>query len=175
VVDASELRTRVRAAFAVLEEAATRGEIGVYGCATWDGLRQPPGNKQHLSLEDLVASARDVAGDDHHFRVVQVPINLAMLEAVRTPTQPLRGKLVTTVEAAAELGLTVIASASLMQARLTAGLPDTLRDHFPHCTSDAQRAIAFVRTLPGVTAALVGMKRVEHVSENLAAGRLPSS
>jgi predicted aldo/keto reductase-like oxidoreductase len=90
-----------------------------------------------------------------------------MLEGVRAPTQALGGKLVTAVEAAVELGLTVIASASLMQARLTTALPDTIRDHFPRCTTDAQRAIAFVRSIPGVTSALVGMRSAEHVVENL--------
>src|SRR5262249_39012062 len=92
----------------------------------------------------------------------------AMLDAVRTPTQPFNGKLVPVLEAAAELGVTVVASASLMQARLTTGLPASLHDHFPDATSDAQRAISFARTLPGVTAALVGMKQTQHVDENLA-------
>jgi aryl-alcohol dehydrogenase-like predicted oxidoreductase len=169
IVAPEDLRGRLQAAFAVLEEAATRGEIGVYGCATWGALRQPPSAKDHLSLEQLVESARAVAGDSHHFRVVQLPINLAMPEAVRKPTQPLRGKLVPVVEAAEELGLTVVASASLMQGRLTVGLPDTLRGHFPRCWTDAQRAIAFVRGVSSVTSALVGMKRSEHVTENIAA------
>ena len=72
---------------------------------------------------------------------------------------------------AGELGLTVVASASLMQSRLTTGLPEALRDHFPNATTDAQRAIEFTRTLPGVTVALVGMKSVGHVGENLEAAR----
>lgn len=172
VVSSAELRERLRAAFAMLEEAADRGEIGVYGCATWDSLRVPPGNRAHLALEDLVDIARELAGDAHHFRAVQLPINLAMPEAVRDATQPLAGKLVPALEAAATLGLTVVASATLMQAKLTAGLPGALREAFPHCTSDAQRAIEFVRTMPGVTTALVGMKRVEHVEENLRGVRI---
>lgn len=169
----TELQNRLRGAFGVLEEAVARSEIGVYGCATWDELRLPPGSAGHLSLETLVGLARDVAGDGHHFRAVQVPINLAMPEAVRNPTQPLGAdhRLVTVVEAAAELGLTVVASASLMQSRLTTGLPEALRDHFPNATTDAQRAIEFTRTLPGVTVALVGMKTVGHVGENLEAAR----
>jgi aryl-alcohol dehydrogenase-like predicted oxidoreductase len=35
--------------------------------------------------------------------------------------------------------------------------------------TDAQRAIAFVRSLPGVSSALVGMRSLDHVSENIAA------
>jgi aryl-alcohol dehydrogenase-like predicted oxidoreductase len=54
-----------------------------------------------------------------------------------------------------------------MQARLASGLPDEMRDLFPKCRTDAQRAIAFVRSVSGVTSALVGMRSEEHVEENL--------
>jgi len=168
-VPADELRSRLRAAFVAMEDCVSRGDIGVYGVATWDELRTPPDSPRHLSLEDLVGLARDVAGEEHHFRVVQLPINLAMQEAIRLTTQPLDGKLVPALTAASALGLTVVASASLMQSRLTSGLPDALREAFPTCTTDAQRAIAFTRSLPGVTSALVGMKSVQHVDENIGA------
>jgi len=49
------------------------------------------------------------------------------------------------------LGVTVIASASLLQGRI-----------------DPQTAIRFFRSSPGITTALIGMSRVEHVEENLA-------
>jgi predicted aldo/keto reductase-like oxidoreductase len=78
---------------------------------------------------------------------------------------------VTVVEAARELGLSIVASATLMQSQLASNLPPAVGTLFPSLTTDAQRAIAFVRSLPGVTTALVGMKRVEHVEENLGAGR----
>jgi len=161
------LRDRLRAAFAVLEEAVSRGEIGAYGCATWNAFRVPPGNPEHIALRDVVAVAKEVGGDAHHFRAVQMPINLAMTEALRAATQPMgeAGAMVPALQAASELGLSVIASASLMQARLTTGLPDALREHFPECRTDAQRALAFVRGVDGVTAALVGMRSAEHVDE----------
>jgi aryl-alcohol dehydrogenase-like predicted oxidoreductase len=167
-----EFAQRMRAAFTTLEEAVSRGDIGVYGCATWNGLRIAPGTKGHLSLEDLVALAHEVAGDNHHFQAVQLPINLALLEAVRVPTQTIGGRPATVLDAAGELGLMVVASASLMQSRLATGLPDAVRDLFPQCETDAQRAIAFTRTLPGVTTALVGMRHVSHVDENLASARV---
>jgi aryl-alcohol dehydrogenase-like predicted oxidoreductase len=59
-----------------------------------------------------------------------------------------------------------------MQARLTTRLPEALHAPFPRCSSDPQRAIEFVRSMPGVTSALVGMKRLEHVEENLGGMRL---
>ena len=170
-VSRPELLVRLRTAFAALEEAVVRGEIGVYGCATWDELRVPPDAKGHVALEDVVSIARDVAGDNHHCRAIQMPINVAMTEAVRLATQPLGGTLVPALVAAQELGLTVFASAPLLQARLVSGLPVELREAFPGCTTDAQRALSFVRTLPGVTAVLVGMRSPAHVDENLASAR----
>ena len=116
--------------------------------------------------------ARDVGGDDHHFRMVQLPINLAMTEAVREAHSIAeRQARDARSRPPSELGLTVAASATLMQAKLTSGLPEALRDPFPRCSTDAQRAIEFVRSMPGVTAALVGMKRLEHMDENLASAR----
>ena len=98
-----------------------------------------------------------------------MPINRAMTEAIRAPTQSVRGKALPATEAAVALDLTVVASATLMQGKLTSGLPGAVVDAFPSMHTDAQRAIAFARSVPGVTAALVGTKHTEHVDENLKA------
>ncbi|MDB4876514.1 MAG: NADP-dependent oxidoreductase domain protein [Gemmatimonadetes bacterium] len=163
-----EVRARLRAAFMVLEDAATRGEIGVYGVATWEGLRLPPDAKCHLGLESMVGLAREVGGNDHHFRAVQLPLNLGISEGARVATQPLGTRQVTVLEAATELGMSVFGSATLLQAKLTSGLPAAIGAAFPGSRTDAQRAISFARSLPGITSALVGMKRIDHVDENLA-------
>jgi len=169
VLDRETFRGKMRAAFELLEERAESGEIAAYGCATWLGLRVPPEHKQHLTLAELVAIARDVGGTTHHFRAVQLPVSLAMPEAARLPTQPLGRKLVPLLEAADALGLGVVASAPLMQGRLSAGLPQAMTELFPTCTSDAQRALRFASSLPGVATVLAGMRSVEHVRENLGA------
>lgn len=171
-IGADELHSRLEAAFGMLEEAVDRGEIGAYGIATWDGLRTAPGEPGHLSLEHVVGAATRVGGAEHRLRAVQLPLNLAMSEAVRVPTQLVNGRPLTVLQAAAELQLMVIGSATLMQARLTSGLPPALREHFPSLSTDAQRAIAFARTIEGVGASLVGMKQVAHVDENLGAVRI---
>jgi len=171
-VQPARLRTILRRAFALLEERVESGDIGCYGCATWNGLRTPPDARGHLDLSEIVGIARDVGGDGHHFRVVQLPINLAMSEAIRLPTQRLGSRrVVPLLQATAELGISVVASASLMQSRLTTELPAEVRDSFPSLATDAQRALAFVRSLPGVTCALVGMRTPAHVDENVAAGK----
>jgi aryl-alcohol dehydrogenase-like predicted oxidoreductase len=169
-VPPASFRERMRAAFMVLEDSVARGEIRAYGCATWNAFRVPPDSKGHLSIVELVEIAREVAGEAHHFSAIQMPISLGMPEAVRVPTQVIgnEGTLVPALEAASSFGLSVIASASLMQAQLTRDLPSSMRALFPRQHTDAQRALAFVRTLPGVTSALVGTRSLQHVAENLA-------
>jgi aryl-alcohol dehydrogenase-like predicted oxidoreductase len=164
----AQLLDRLREAFAMLESRCDAGDIARYGCATWNGFRAARGTRGHLELADVVAAARDVGGEDHRFRVVQLPINLAMPEAVRLSTQRVRGRDMPFLHAAAELGVSVIASASLLQARLTSGLPPQVREALPGFSTDAQRALSFVTSLP-VSAALVGMRSIAHLDENLAA------
>ena len=168
-VDRALFRNRLRAAFTFLEEAAERGEIASYGCATWLGFRVGPEHRQHLTLAELVYIAREIAGANHHFRLVQLPVSLAMPEAARAPTQPLGRRMVTLLEAADALGISVVASAPLMQGKLTNGLPDEVRELFPECATDAQRALRFATSLPGVASALVGMRHGAHLEENLGA------
>jgi aryl-alcohol dehydrogenase-like predicted oxidoreductase len=172
VISPELLHDRLRAAFAFLEERCAAGEIARYGCSTWNGFRVAPDARGHLNLATLVKLAREAGGSEHHFRVVQLPVNLAFTEAVRAPTQTLgKKRAVPLLQAATELGIVVVASASLLQGTLGAGLPAQLHDAIPGLSTDAQRAIAFVRSLPVVTAALVGMKTLEHLEENLEVGR----
>lgn len=168
-LDRSKFMSSIHDAFAELESQAAAGHIGAYGCATWNGLRVPAASKNHLSLTDLLAAARKVGGKSHHFRFVQLPVNLAMTEAVRAATQSVRGNPANVVDTARELDISIVASASLMQAQLTQNLPPAVKSLFPDLDTDAQRAIAFVRSLP-VSSALVGMRSVAHLEENLAAG-----
>src|ERR1700682_3280194 len=87
VVSRPQFLDVMRAAFSALEKQVRREVIGNYGCATWNGFRVLPEARNHLSLEELVSVAREVGGERHHFKVVQLPVNLAMTEAVRAPTQ----------------------------------------------------------------------------------------
>jgi aryl-alcohol dehydrogenase-like predicted oxidoreductase len=159
----------LRSAFSELESQVAAGRIGAYGCATWNGLRVPPGHRSYLSLDSLVGLARETGGKDHHFKAVQLPVNLAMTEAIRLPSQTMGKRARSVLDAARELDIAVFASASLMQSQLARDLPDAVRQLFPSLDTDAQRAIAFVRSLP-VASALVGMKSTTHLEDNLRAG-----
>jgi aryl-alcohol dehydrogenase-like predicted oxidoreductase len=90
-----------------------------------------------------------------------------MTEALTLRNQAVDGREMSTLEAATELGVTVISSASIFQGRVAHGLPKDLREALGSLATDAQTAIQFVRSAPGVTTALVGMSTPEHVEENL--------
>jgi aryl-alcohol dehydrogenase-like predicted oxidoreductase len=172
-VSRKEFLARIGKAFEFLEQAVAENKIANYGIATWNGLRAQQTERTWLSLDELLRVAREVAGDAHHFKWIQLPYNLAMPEAVTLANQGAPNEKTTPVALAKTFGMGVCASASLLQGRLSQGLPEILREAFPGLTSDAQRAIQFVRSTPGIDVALVGMKSREHVEEILAGAKLP--
>ncbi|MGN6731829.1 MAG: aldo/keto reductase [Candidatus Binatia bacterium] len=172
-ISAEEFDLRLVNAFQALEEAVARGKLRLYGTATWNAYRNPPEAKDYLSLAHVVSLAEKAGGKDHHFRIVQLPLNLGMTEALSNANQQVDGKSVTLLEAAQHLGVTVMCSASVLQGQLTRNLPDVIRDTFAGLETDGQRALQFVRSTPGVTTALVGMKQLNHVEENLKTARIP--
>jgi aryl-alcohol dehydrogenase-like predicted oxidoreductase len=166
-VSEAEFYSRLRAAFERLEQNIAQGKIKMYGVATWNGFRVPPEAAGYHSLPRMLEIAREVGGESHGFRFVQLPFNLAMPEALVLLNQIVEGVAVSTLEAAAVLGVTVVSSASILQGRVAHGLPENIREPLGSLATDALTAIQFVRSTPGVTTALVGMSRQEHVEENL--------
>jgi aryl-alcohol dehydrogenase-like predicted oxidoreductase len=156
---------RVRDAFEYLESAALRGKIQYYGMATWNGFRQDARARDSMQLAEIEQIARQIAGGTHRFRFVQLPFNLGMTEALTLGNQSVQGQPKTVMEAASELDITLIASASLLQGQVARNLPLFVAEAFG-LEDDAERALQFVRSAPGITTALVGMSRMEHVSAN---------
>jgi aryl-alcohol dehydrogenase-like predicted oxidoreductase len=165
-VSADEFQARLRAALEFLESAVAQGKIGAYGLATWTAFREDPYSHSYLSLEATVQIAREIAGDAHHLRFVQLPLNLAMPEGLTKANQVVQGKTLAMVQAARNLGITLVASASLLQGQLTRKLPPYVSQVLG-LKSDAERALQFVRSVPGVTTALVGTSDAAHVADNL--------
>ena len=138
-VPRDEFLRRMRSVFETFEAAVADGKIGVYGTATWSGYREPG----ELSLPELLAIAREVGGADHHFRAIQLPYNQAMPQAREF------------IAAAADAGMTIMTSASIMQGKLP----------------DPASALRFVLSTPGVAVALVGAKARAHVESNVRAAQ----
>jgi aryl-alcohol dehydrogenase-like predicted oxidoreductase len=167
-----EFYRRLRLAFEALEAAAAAGKIRAYGTATWNAYRVAPSAPDAVSLERVLQTAEEAGGRQHHFRAIQLPFSLAMPEALASRHQSWEGRSASVLEIAQAAGLAVFSSASLMQGHLSRGLPPQIRRSFPALSTDAQCAIQFVRSTPGVTCALVGMSRREHVEENLATAKI---
>lgn len=151
-VSEQEFYHRLRLAFKSLEESRKQRKLQFYGVATWNGFREQADSGKHHSLVRMIEIAREVGGKEHGFAFIQLPVNLAMPEAISVLNERIDGEPLTVVEAASRLGVTVMASGSMLQGRLA---------------MNVQAAIQFVRSAPGITTALVGMSRVEHVDENL--------
>jgi aryl-alcohol dehydrogenase-like predicted oxidoreductase len=164
-VPSFEFLKRVREAFTYLESAAREGKIQYYGMATWNGFRQDSKARDAMQLGEIAAIAREIAGDKHHFRFVQLPFNLGMTEALTLGNQTIAGKRMTIMEAASELDITLIASAALLQGQVARNLPSFVAQAFG-LENDAERALQFARSAPGITTALVGMSRAEHARAN---------
>lgn len=154
-------------AFRMMERCVEEGRIGMYGIATWDGFLDNSGAGPLLQLERVEQLARRAGGDRHHFRVVQMPLNFEMTDGLTVANQMVGGREMTLLEAAGALNICVMASAPLLQGALVRNLPVTLRELMGDLGDDARRALQFVRSVPGVTSALVGMSREEHVVRNL--------
>jgi aryl-alcohol dehydrogenase-like predicted oxidoreductase len=166
-IDRDEFIRRLRRAFEFLEGAVEAGKIGHYGLATWNAFRVPDSARDAISIEAAVLCAHSIAADSHHFRFIQLPYNLAMPEAFSRSNQLVDGQPMTILAACRQLGLTVIASAAMLQNKLSQGLPAVISEHLKGLRTDAQRAIQFVRSTPGIAAGLVGMSQISHVQENL--------
>ena len=163
---------RVREAFTFLESAVEAGEISYYGMATWNGFREDAGAPSAMQLGEIAQIAQEIAGGRHHFRFVQLPFNLGMTEALTLGNQFVVKSKRTVMEAASDLDIALMASASLLQGQVAKNLPSFVADALG-LDNDAERALQFVRSSPGITTALVGMSRVAHVQANAKLVNIP--
>lgn len=163
---------RLQQAFAPLEEQVQAGKLCYYGIATWNGLRVTDGAREHIDLYKVAGLARQAGGERHHFRFIQLPFSLAMPEAYGLPNQGSGREKMSLLSAASALGIAVVGSATLSQARLTHGLPESIR-HILGMKNDAESAIQFARSTPGLTTSLIGMGHKEHVPADLRPAQAP--
>lgn len=170
-----EFEARLAKAFERLEENRANGKIQFYGVATWNGFRLQPNEKNYHSLEKMWNIAKQIAGTNHGFRFIQLPFNLAMQEAFTLQNQQFNGQVFSTIKVAENLGISVMISGSMMQGKLSRGLPENIREHFANLETDALMSLQFVRSTPNITSALVGMSKPAHVEENMRLVKIPAA
>jgi aryl-alcohol dehydrogenase-like predicted oxidoreductase len=157
-------------AFELYEKYRSQKKIRYYGMATWTCFRVPPESPEYLSLEQVVKCADSVGGENHGFRFIQLPYNLAYSEALLLRNQSVGSeKNLTILQAAAKLNIGIFTSIPLFQGRLLRGqLPN-----YGNVTDPVSKLVQIIRSSPSVIAPLIGQKKPEHVEENLKAANVP--
>ena len=155
--------------FELYEKKRKQNKIRFYGMATWECYRVDSDNPQFLSLQDTIDIAKQVGGENHGFRFIQLPYNMSLDQALMEKNQTVNGNQVSILDAAKEFGIGVFTSVPLMQGKLLApGMMPEFGNLKPNL-----RALQFIRSTPGVLAPLVGHKMESHVDENLEIMQIP--
>jgi len=174
-VSHEELMRRIGAAFVWCERMCTAGKIRSYGLATWDCFHVGPEGGSFLSLEAVAGLARaaalEVSGSEAaapRLAAMQIPINIAKPMALRNNTQTRGADTCPSLTWCEAEGLVVYASSSLGGGEVPA-LAATCEQHasVANRPAGAARWLEFTRSCPGVSCALVGMKRPANVAVNL--------
>jgi aryl-alcohol dehydrogenase-like predicted oxidoreductase len=145
--------------FSFFEDQVHSGKLNYYGFATWSGLLNSPDKDGYISIEETLNTAKRVAGERHHFRFIQFPLNEQMNQAVKNQNQRVNGKWLTIIEAAQELGIYSTTSA-----------PFNLGKVF-HGGRDPRNQLKTVTGTNGIFSTMVGMKKVAHIKENIEVSR----
>ncbi|MEZ0323847.1 MAG: aldo/keto reductase [Hydrogenothermaceae bacterium] len=172
ISDKERFYRKIWTVFRLLEGKVNEGKLRYYGIATWNGLRVEYSNRQHINLEDIYNIAVEVGGENHHFRFVQFPYNIAMMEAYKLKNQKIDGQFYTLFEACEKLGLYNYISAPLFQGRVLRSFPQEAKRLFK-VEKDSHLPIQFVRSTPGVGTVLIGTSHVEHLFENIEVENIP--
>jgi len=165
--------------FEVLERAARDGRIGCYGISSFDALRVETDALLFQSLTSLLALAEraaHAAGGDartrHALRIVQLPFNQAMTEGFTRFSQATgEGNVASSIQAAYQLRVYAMASHVMGKGAFAGTGADSVRAWLANLPNDAQRALQFARSTPGIGTALVGVSAPAHLDDVLAVAR----
>jgi len=69
------MQERIQKAFAFLEEQVKIGKIKSYGISS-NSLAKKPNDYHFLDYSKLIEYAKAIAGENHHFKVIQLPMNM---------------------------------------------------------------------------------------------------
>ena len=162
---------KIESIFKRFEKMADKGIIKYYGVATWNGFTNEKNTNEHINLEDLVNIAKKVGGENHRFKYVQTPFNIAKTSIYTMPTQKVKNEKCTLLQATHRLGIGVISSSSLLQMNLfkKSFNPEVgyLLDPKMILKNDIQLALQFVRSTPGIISSLFASKVPIHIKQNL--------
>ncbi len=141
--------------FEFLEKQVDKDNIRFYGMATWRAFQVDRKETSYISLKNVLDVAKEVAGNNHHFKFVQIPCNKSYPDGAVKKTQDIEGRALSAIEAACELGLFTTISIPLDMGKIPGeGLP-------------ASEILRQATETKGVFSVMVGMKKQSHMEENI--------
>lgn len=138
----------------LLENKVSEGSLRYYGISTYSGFITNSDGDAFLSLERIVKIVEEVAGKDHHFKFIQLPLNKAMRSGELDKTQKVNGHWLSALDAAKKLNLKVMTNISLAQGKAF--------DKYSF-----EEMIAYLLYNEKVCASLIGMKSIANVERNI--------
>ncbi|WP_312261831.1 aldo/keto reductase [Candidatus Igneacidithiobacillus taiwanensis] len=176
VIGKEQVYRKLIEVFRALEGAVAAGKLRYYGISTFNACRVETDHPLFQSMTSLLGLAEKAAGEGkrHHLRIVELPFNALMPEAYTRFSQVTgQGNIASTIQAAFQLKLTIMASHTLGKGLLGREEVPALQQAMPELANAAQRATQFVRSTPGVAVALVGMSSPLHLADFLAVAKTP--
>lgn len=172
---------KLEAVFEVLERAVRDRKIRAYGISTFEGFRVETDAKMFQSLTSMKGlaerAAQTVTGDEFArdaFKLAMLPFNQVMLEGfTRFNTATGQGNVASPLQAAHQLEIFMIGSHTLLKGHLARASTDIVAQQLASLPNDAQRALQFNRSTPGLGVSLVGLSTPEHLDDLLAVAALP--
>jgi aryl-alcohol dehydrogenase-like predicted oxidoreductase len=182
----NEFYRRLREAFRFFEGQVAAGTIRWYGVSSNTAV-SPVADPETTSLTRMLSAAREAGGAAHHFRILQLPMNLfeagALLEQNTGPDNRQ-----TALEAASDVGIAVLVNRPLNaivgngMIRLAAGRSQRVHDVISAAIdpflpekrrgeSLSRKALWVLASTPGVSCVLNGMRTPRYVDDSL--GILP--
>jgi aryl-alcohol dehydrogenase-like predicted oxidoreductase len=182
----NEFCRRLREAFVFFESQVAAGTIRWYGVSSNTAV-SPATDPEATSLTRMLAAAREAGGPVHHFRILQLPINLFEAGALLTRNNGPDNRQ-TVLEAASAAGIGVLVNRPLnaivdnrmirlaaspsqrdgdaISAAIDPFLPETQRGE-----SLSRKALWVLTSTKGVSCVLNGMRTPAYVDDSL--GVLP--
>ncbi len=181
VIGKEMLNRKLVKVFVVLEQAVKEGRLRSYGISTFNGFRVETDNPLFESLTSLQGLAEKAAQQvwqqataKHHFKVVQIPFNQVLQEGFTRFNQATgQGNVASTIQAAHQLGIYLMASHTMFKGHLASQSVDAVLQTLPMLPNHAQRALQFNRSTPGIGTSLVGISSPEHLADVLAVSKIP--
>jgi aryl-alcohol dehydrogenase-like predicted oxidoreductase len=168
---------RIEAAFVLFETLRKEGKIVSYGIASWNGFLYEEDHTEYVSLSKVVQIAQKVGGEDHGFKYLQSPFNMAKPHAYGYANQQCEdGFYYPLMHACAHFGLTMLASSPLLQKNLfqrpfTAKIGELMQTTE---LSDIASALQFARSAGAITA-IFGAVDPSHVKDNSILAFIPAA